>query len=76
MGGGATSRRGGRRGGEAAAADGSELENAICISTYDGQQFMVDGEAGLANIPEPYKEEVAQQLEVMQRLVAAALKFK
>jgi hypothetical protein len=60
----------GRRG----AADG--LENAICISTYDGQHFMVDGEAGLSNIPDQYKEEVAQQLEVMQKLVIAALKFK
>lgn len=61
----------GRRGG---ASDVNE--NAICISTYDGQQFMVDGEAGLSNIPEQYREEVAQQLEVMQKLVVAALKFK
>ena len=52
------------------------VENAICISTYGGQQFMVDGEAGLSNIPDQYKEEVAQQLEVMQKLIVAALKFK
>lgn len=34
---------------------------------------MVDGDLGLVGVPEQYRAEVAQQLEVMQRLVAAAL---
>lgn len=42
--------------------------------TADGQQFLVDGEVGLEGVPEQNRAEVAQQLEVMQRIVAAALK--
>ncbi|GAX74390.1 hypothetical protein CEUSTIGMA_g1838.t1 [Chlamydomonas eustigma] len=59
-----------RRRGE---ADAAFSEDAIAISTYDGQQFLVDGELGLEGVPLQYRAEVAQQLEVMQRLVAAAL---
>ena len=34
---------------------------------------MVDASSGLAAVPEPYRAEVAAQLEAMQRLAAAAL---
>lgn len=33
------------------------------IYPIDGQQFMVDGDLGLAGVPEQYRDEVAQQLE-------------
>ena len=39
----------------------------------DGKQFMVDAETGLANIPDRYRTEVAQQLEILQKLASAAL---
>lgn len=49
------------------------LLRAVCA---DGKQFLVDEGVGLACVPEQYRNEVAAQLEVMQRLAAAALNRK
>jgi len=37
---------------------------------------MVDAGTGLANVPDKYRKEVEAQLEVIQKLTAAALKIK
>jgi len=54
------------------------LPYALSLSLFraDGRQFMVDAGTGLANVPDKYRKEVEAQLEVIQKLTAAALKIK
>jgi hypothetical protein len=47
----------------------------VCLRA-DGRQFMVDAGTGLANVPDKYRKEVSAQLEIIQRIAAAARTIK
>ncbi len=49
---------------------------AAAVLCADGQQFMVDGQASLDNVPKALRAEVREQLLLMQRLATAALGVK